>query len=141
MDLIASMSLVAVDNATVFEAVKRYLELEAASLIAGGDAWRDAMRRAEHEAVETVTRYGGVVRLGLLTVESHVSFEGERELGRWITIKGPAAAFSILTDAANTAAHTRLRVPWRRGIHIETTAYELGRQHSIKRDRKQSVAP
>jgi hypothetical protein len=136
-----SRAIAVVEHGTVFDAIKRYLELEAACLIPGGEAWHAEMKAAEREAVDAITRHGGIVRLGPLTVESHVAFEGERELGRWFTIKAPAGALGIITDAANTAAHTRLRVPWRRGLDLEGVGYELGRKHAIERDRKRRAAP
>ncbi|HUI12993.1 MAG TPA: hypothetical protein VL048_05930 [Xanthobacteraceae bacterium] len=139
MELIAVSMIavtVAVENASVFEAVKRYLELEAACLIPGGEAWRPNMKQAEREAVDLIARHGGTVRLGPLTVESHVAFEGEREIGRWFTIKGPAGALGILTDAANTSAHTKLRTPWKHGLAWEDNGYLFGTRDGKRTARK-----
>lgn len=113
-------------------AVRNYFELEAACLIPGGEAWRPAMKEAEQHAVDLIARRGGVVQLGPLIVEAHEAFEGDKLLGRWLTFKGP---MGHLSDAANTAAHTRLRVPWKRGLHIETAAYELGRAHGKRQSK------
>ena len=100
-------------------ALRNYFELEAACLIANGEAYRDEMKAAEQHVVALLTRVGGQVTIGTCRVEAHEAFAGDKLMGRWFVVKGGHGQFS---DAANTAAHTRLRTPWRRGLWIEQTA-------------------
>jgi hypothetical protein len=97
-------------------ALCRYFELEAACLIANGEAYRAETKAAESHVIGLLTRVGGKVTLGTCTVSAHESFEGERKIGAWFTCVGPTDQFS---DAANTAAHTRLLTPWRHGLWLD----------------------
>jgi hypothetical protein len=100
-------------------ALRNYFELEAASLIANGEAYRNEMKEAESHVIGLLTRIGGKVTIGNCTVSAHESFEGERKTGAWFVCHGPTNQFS---DAANTAAHTRLLTPWRHGLWIDPNA-------------------
>lgn len=97
-------------------ALRRYFELEAACLIANGEAYRREMKEAESNVIALLTRVGGQVTLGVCHIEAHEAFEGERKTGAWFVCHGPTDQFS---DAANTAAHTRLLTPWRHGLWID----------------------
>jgi hypothetical protein len=109
-------------NETLFQidhALRHYFELEAACLIANGEAYKPEMKAAEQHVVELLTRVGGQVTIGNSRVEAHEAFEGDKLMGRWFTVKGDHWQFS---DAANAMAHTRLLTPWKRGLLLEAPA-------------------
>lgn len=97
-------------------ALRKYFELEAACLIANGEAYRREMKDAESHLILLLTRIGGKATLGTCTVSAHEAFEGERKIGAWFACHGPAAEFR---DSANAMAHTRLLTPWKRGLLLE----------------------
>jgi hypothetical protein len=117
-----SHALAVAQSQTLFQienALRNYFELEAACLIANGEAYRREMKEAESHVIALLTRVGGQVTLGACRIEAHEAFEGERKTGAWFTCAGPTDQFS---DAANTAAHTRLLTPWKRGLLLEAPA-------------------
>jgi hypothetical protein len=101
-------------SAPVSLAVIEYLALEAAFLIANGAAYKREMKAAEARLFDAVNSVGGVARVGALTVQAHECREGGNLIGRWLTFQG--AAMHDYHDAANTAAHSRLLTPWKRGL-------------------------
>jgi len=99
-------------TAPVSLAVIEYFALEAACLIANGSAYKAEMKAAEARLFDAVNALGGVARVGALTVQAHECYEDGNLIGRWCTFRGA----HVYHDAANTAAHTRLLTPWKRGL-------------------------